>query len=173
MKGFIDTFLNVNSLLICLHTSTQENILLLLYMFMEFLIMYVIWELKIGWWMGKSFLHKRWFIALIISLSNWQFKYFFHMLHQLLIIQMLHWLFESKRGIKNPQETKHWVQQSVPFSYTLASESDAITINCPSTAHMGSILWHPVHYELPCYDSPSRTATLFVLLSPPTHQSTW
>lgn len=58
-------------------------------------------------------------------------------------------------------------QQSVPFSYT---ESDIITINCPSTAHMGSVLWHPVHYELPCYDCPSRTAALIVLLLP-THIS--
>lgn len=69
------------------------------------------------------------------------------------------WLWCCISGHKAPG-----VQQSVPFNYTLARESEIITVSRPSTAHIGSILWHLVHQELPCYDCPSRAVVLIVLL---------
>lgn len=53
-------------------------------------------------------------------------------------------------------------QQSESF-ISKGSAWDIIIINCPSAAHSGSVLWHPVHCELRCYDC----QTLWLGFHPP------
>lgn len=58
----------------------------------------------------------------------------FHSLHQLFVSFMLRWL-----GVNAASKIQEYSRVCL-LAILLARESDIITINCPSTAHMGSVL---------------------------------